>query len=499
MRKSIFAVLIVLLGAVSIVVAQSTATCPDIVKDALQATSGACAGIGRNQACYGNFTLQTQFQADVTPPKFDAIGELAEVTGRKSLQLSSFDVSAKSWGVALMKIQANLPDALPGQNVTFVMFGNVEIDNAYPTLALTTKSSANVRSDPTSRSKVVTTLKGGTAVVADGRIVDSSWLRIQLPDGGGEGWVQATLLRGAGDLTTLAVVDPSAPALTFGPMQAFYFKSGLGNTPCSAVPPDGILLQSPANQRVTLMVNGAELTLGSTVFVQAQPNGFMTVSVIEGNVTVTVNGFAVPVPAGSSVSVPLDANGLVAGLPNGTQPYDPTMLAALPTTLLPIPVSIPGLVVTPEATVAATAAVIPVTAEITAEATAAATPMPLAVTPEATGFAAVDAVPLSGTWSESASLQTGCGLSNGFATTTQLTVENNGTMLAFGGGDPTYKRSAPGIYSYIDLPYITPNSVSDVIALYVQSSTEMYLVYATKLRANNCSVVITTYLTYIGP
>ena len=29
-----------------------------------------------------------------------------------------------------MKLQANLPDSLPGQNVTFLMFGDVQIQNA---------------------------------------------------------------------------------------------------------------------------------------------------------------------------------------------------------------------------------------------------------------------------------------------------------------------------------------------------------------------------------
>ena len=29
-----------------------------------------------------------------------------------------------------MQLQANLPDTLPGQNVTFLLFGNVEIENA---------------------------------------------------------------------------------------------------------------------------------------------------------------------------------------------------------------------------------------------------------------------------------------------------------------------------------------------------------------------------------
>ena len=33
------------------------------------------------------------------------------------------------WGIAIMGLQANLPDNLPGQNATIVLFGDVEIAN----------------------------------------------------------------------------------------------------------------------------------------------------------------------------------------------------------------------------------------------------------------------------------------------------------------------------------------------------------------------------------
>ena len=40
------------------------------------------------------------------------------------------NASTGAWGVALMRIQANLPDTLPGQNVTMLIFGDVQIQNA---------------------------------------------------------------------------------------------------------------------------------------------------------------------------------------------------------------------------------------------------------------------------------------------------------------------------------------------------------------------------------
>jgi hypothetical protein len=38
-------------------------------------------------------------------------------------------METKEWGIAVLKAQANLPATLPGQNVTFLLFGDVTLDN----------------------------------------------------------------------------------------------------------------------------------------------------------------------------------------------------------------------------------------------------------------------------------------------------------------------------------------------------------------------------------
>jgi hypothetical protein len=40
------------------------------------------------------------------------------------------DETSSTWGVVMMRLQANLPDTLPGQNVTFLLFGDVELTSA---------------------------------------------------------------------------------------------------------------------------------------------------------------------------------------------------------------------------------------------------------------------------------------------------------------------------------------------------------------------------------
>lgn len=102
--------------------------CPAFVGDALAKTTDICDGTGRNQACYGNSQLAATMQDD-TNASFANPGDIVDVTTIKSLQLSGLDLGNELWGIVLMRLQANLDDTTPGQNVTFLMFGDVELEN----------------------------------------------------------------------------------------------------------------------------------------------------------------------------------------------------------------------------------------------------------------------------------------------------------------------------------------------------------------------------------
>ena len=59
----------------------------------------------------------------------------------------------------------------------------------------------------------------------------------------------------------------------FTPMQAFYFRSGVGDAGCAEAPESGMLIQTPEGvEEVFLNVNGANMLLGSTAFLQAGVN-----------------------------------------------------------------------------------------------------------------------------------------------------------------------------------------------------------------------------------
>jgi hypothetical protein len=295
-----------------------------------------CRSTGRNQACYGNINLSVEAEANSPAFSFTKPGDLITVEGIKSLTLSPLDANNETWGVALMKIQANLPDTLPGQNVVFVLFGDVQMNNAVeptPTLDVTPKQTANVRQEPSTSAAIVTSAKANTAFVADGRSEDGAWLRVHSADVTIQGWISAPLVKSDGDLNTLAVVSADAPQVSS--MQAFYFKTGSNDAPCSAAPDSGILIQTPKGAgKISLTANNVQITLGSTAYVQAQASGFMTVSVVEGQGAVTATGTTVNVPAGTRVRVPLDNALNPNGQPIGPEPYDDARMAVLPISLL---------------------------------------------------------------------------------------------------------------------------------------------------------------------
>ncbi|GEM_PF-1098010 len=104
--------------------------CPAVVKDALNALDTECSLTGRNQACYGNISLKAIPRRDVTQFKFDTVGDIANLDDINALKLDPLDAKIGQWGLVMMRVQADIPDTLPGQNITFILFGDVTIQNA---------------------------------------------------------------------------------------------------------------------------------------------------------------------------------------------------------------------------------------------------------------------------------------------------------------------------------------------------------------------------------
>jgi hypothetical protein len=340
-------VLIFLSGFVSIsgIYAQED-TCPTLTQSALQAVTDLCESIGSNQICYGNIELIAEAASEAPTFTFSAPGDITDVEYVQSLQLSSM-VTPDEWGIALMRIQARVPGTLPGQSVSMLMFGDVYIEDqasAQPSpLSGTITGSANLRSGPSTSYRVVGAGTNGEAVQVDARNDAGDWFRILHPETEELAWVFNTLIEIEGETDTLTVVEVEAPRATgrFGPMQAFFFRTGVGDAQCEEAPRDGILVQTTSGAgTVTLEANNVRIELGSTAYLTAVPSDYMTITLLEGTARVTSQGDSVRLPVGLRARVPLDANGLADGPPELVV-YAAEDVAAVPVTTLSDPIALP--------------------------------------------------------------------------------------------------------------------------------------------------------------
>ena len=233
-RHGTFALLGILL-IVGHVAAQSA--CPAMVDEALKGLDTACAGLQRNQACYGSVSLEATPHAGADHFAFQKVGDIVNVTDIDTLKLQPMDEATKTWGVVMMALQADIPDSLPGQNVTFILFGDVEIQN---------------------------TSTGNQA-----------------------------------------------------PMQAFTLKTGVSDANCEEAPESGVMIQTPTGvESVNFNVNGVNMEVGSTVMLQAEPEGDMTIATMEGAAVMQMEGSdSYAVVCGTEMSIPMDANMRPRGVP----------------------------------------------------------------------------------------------------------------------------------------------------------------------------------------
>ncbi len=131
-KRSIF-VAVLLFCLISVpTLAQDDEACPIMVEEALTAVGEACVALGRNQACYGhNLVAVTRFD-NTTTENFTNTGDTIDITQLASLTTAPMNIDENIWGVAMLALQANLPDTLPGQNVTFIIYGDAELVNEVP-------------------------------------------------------------------------------------------------------------------------------------------------------------------------------------------------------------------------------------------------------------------------------------------------------------------------------------------------------------------------------
>ncbi|MCU0463468.1 MAG: SH3 domain-containing protein [Anaerolineae bacterium] len=311
-------------------------TCGEMVRLALQTAGDACQATGRNQVCYGHVSGALIPRSEAQSVAWEQVGDTASLTAIEGFTLSPLDETTDQWGVAVMQVQASLPDTLPGQNVTMVLFGDVTIEDAVDDQARIdgqTLAAANVRLSPSTTGVVVGSIPADSPVIITGQTLNragETWLRIKYEDYRTRtGWVLADLVQV--DLAALPSVE--ADSLVYNPMQAFYLRTGLGAPQCGEVPTDGVMVQTPEGAGlINLNVNGASISLGSTAFLTNQTTsdgtGALAVTLLEGQGIVESQGVTRVLVPGSQTTITLDETNQASSIPSRPAAYDPAEFSA---------------------------------------------------------------------------------------------------------------------------------------------------------------------------
>ncbi|MEO8391733.1 MAG: hypothetical protein ABI700_01955 [Chloroflexota bacterium] len=335
---------------------QASNLCSTIVDSALKVTAQLCNATSVDQACYGHVHLDAQSQPGFGPFQFSQAGDKIDVTGLRSLRVSPMSPTTGDWGVALLHVQANLPNANPGQNVTLLILGDVQIENKVQgqipvSVTVSARVNVNIRQLPSLTSYVMGTLHSGQFITARGRLEDSSWLYVDLPDTADVGWVYAPSVSSTTGVQTLAVVEPDRAY--FAPMQAFYIQTGDNSNPnCAEAPENGLVIQtSEGAAQVNLWINEVRIRLGSTAFIQAERNKQMTITMLEGESHVQALGVEYSAPAGTQLTIPMNQNLGPSAPPNAPVPITNANIANLPVQNLDRQITIPTLLPSATATI----------------------------------------------------------------------------------------------------------------------------------------------------
>mgnify|MGYP005838693859 CR=1 FL=1 len=322
--------------------------CPTLVKQALTDLGQNCNRLDRNSACYGFNRVDATFAETVDETFFSQPSDRSPLVKLATIETAPLDTALERWGIALLNVQANVPNTLPGQAVTFILMGDVTVENAVPPqdallpvepLAVTTTIGANLRSGPGTRANVVGSVPAGTELAADGLSADVGWLRVLFK--AGPAWISRSLVTSVADLDSLPVITRE----TRTPMQAFFFRSApIGDPLCEETPPSLLVVQGPQNVRVDITANGADITIGSTIVLWTLPGNRLQIVVITGFARVD----GVLVPAGFKITAQLSEDGRTIIGPWGPpEPLDDQdlewlgPLETLPAELLHYPIILP--------------------------------------------------------------------------------------------------------------------------------------------------------------
>lgn len=281
--------------------------CPQLVRVAEEELVLNCANQPFDTACYGYQEVIARLDADPdkAPDEDFEPGSWTRLSEYASVSASAMNVSEALWGLASLKVQANIPRGLganipadPG--VLFMLFGEAEVESAVPDdllfipvdepLAVTVATATDVKEEASASAETLGSAAAGMILLADGVSPDGEWVRVAYELQGG--WVLLEDLA-AVDVSDLPEIGPDS----LSPMQAFYLRTGSRALQCNQAVPAMLLMQSPADVMADLTIDGVDIRLDSATVVARIIGNTLLFQVINGYMVIypdTPNEVIVP-------------------------------------------------------------------------------------------------------------------------------------------------------------------------------------------------------------
>lgn len=301
--------------------------CPTDVLLSINRAGSGCLDVTRNTACYGIGTVDAFIRAgfDVT---FALPGERAPLASIEQVTTNS----SEAFSMVLLQLQSDIAPTQPGRNVSLLAFGDTTLYNDVPPVAtarVTSTGTLNIRAAPTIEADILQQLPLRTSLTASGITADRNWLRVDLPDSVAIGWVAVEVIDTTDDLRGLDVVTVDTPYLR--PFQVMRVQTSHEDAPCDGTPQSGILLQSPGeDDTTTLTINGAQISLAGTLFMQAVPDEAMHLRLLDGQARISAHAATQFLVPGAELQITLDNTLTASDVPQNPRPYDFSIVASLP-------------------------------------------------------------------------------------------------------------------------------------------------------------------------
>lgn len=290
---------------------QGDSACPALVELALSQLGNNCSNLSRNSACYGYNKVDATFAEGVNGDLFARPADRAELATLETVRTAPLDLGLGQWGIAILNVQANVPDTLPGQAVTFLLLGDTAVENAVDTsgvaepVAVITQDATSLFTEPDTASEVQAQIPSGSVLQATQLSRNS--LFIWVLNGDTPGWISRKSVNDNSAIDGLPVSSEPAPAAP-SPMQSFYFRTSPAGTTCNQTP-SVLAIQSPENIKVDLTANGADIQLGSLITLEIiDAGGAMRLTTIHGEAVLNLGQpDEIHVPGGFTTTHCLDA------------------------------------------------------------------------------------------------------------------------------------------------------------------------------------------------